>query len=336
MKWIDGGRMRRIEALGLSKTELAALDGAFESLAPSASTKVGGDPVLACRDAPMLQCDMVQKLIAQSLRMGGLGAQDSAMAMCRALDELCGLSLDGGWIREEDSHWADRDPAAHALYNDMPKLALMLVDRGASIEAQLHDGEPLLIWFARSAGSLLQDFLDRVPDLNARGREGGTFLHHLSMLDKFDGEQPLGLYRRVIAKAKGRGMDLNVRDHEGRAPLHWAAHMGDLALSQGLIEAGADPLALSSRGSTPWEEAGSQSVADYLESAALAARESMELGEMGREKTYLAGAAALDLIAKGLLQINGRAVRDLSDLLDIKAKSAGKGLLSKESGRKRL
>jgi len=336
MKWIDGSRMRRIEALGLSKKELTALNGAFESLGPSAFSRVGGDPVLACRDAPMLQCDMIQKIIASSLRMGGLGAQDSAMAMCRALDELCGLCLEGGWIREEDSHWADRDPAAHALYNDMPKLALMLVDRGASIEAQLHDGEPLLIWFACSAGSLLQDVLDRVPDLNARGREGGTFLHHLSMLDKFDGEQPLGLYRRVIAKAKGRGMDLNVRDHEGRAPLHWAAHMGDFALSQGLIEAGADPLALSSSGSTPWEEAGSQAVADYLEAAAVAAREAMELGEWGREKTYLAGVAALDLITKGLLYSGGRAVRDLSDLLDIKIKAASKEVQSNESGPKRL
>lgn len=334
MKWLDAPRLRRIEHLGLSKSELGALSAAFCAINESATVKFGGDPVLACRGAPMLLCDMIRRVVAASLKMG-LGAQDSALSMCKALDELCSLTLEGGWIQEEDSYWADRDPAAHALYNDMPKLALMLIDHGASVEAQLHDGEPLLIWFAKNAGGMLQDIIDRGPDLNARGRSGGTFLHHLSWLEKFDGEEPLGLYKRVIAKAQARGMDLNVADHKGRAPLHWAAQMGDMALARALVEAGANTLALGSESLAPWEEAGSERVAEYLEAAALSSREALELNDMGREKAFMAGSAALDLMAKGLLWIDGKRARGINDLLDAKTKYKNKAILAVADSEKR-
>lgn len=314
IRWIDKSRLRRLEPLGLTRRELTTLDDALSAIQFPIHDKSGGDPVLACRGASMLQCEVVHRIISASLK-AGVGAPESAWRCCRALDELCGLSLEGGWIREEDSHWADRDPAAHALYNDMPRLAMMLVDRGASADAQLHDGEPMIVWFAKNAGDLLLDFMDRGPDLNARGRVGGTFLHHLSWLDKFEGGQPLGLYRRAVSKAKALRFDLNVADHDGRAPLHWAAQMGDMCLAQALVEAGANPLAIGANGSAPWEEANGEQVADYLEAAALSARESMELRGMERERTLLAGVAALELMRLGLVLVDGRAANDLSELL---------------------
>jgi hypothetical protein len=316
-----------VAALGLSKADIFSLGEAFEILAEGIGPKHGGDPVLACRGAPMLQCDMVQRLVAASLKRG-VGGQDAALALCRAFDELCGLNLEGGWIREESSHWADRDPAAHALYNDMPKLALYLVDRGASVDAQLHDGEPMLVWFARCSGELLDEFMERGPDLNARGRSGGTFLHQMSWLEKFGDEQPMGVYRRAVAKAKSRGLDLNVRDHDGRAPLHWAAQMGDVCLAQALVEAGADPLALSAAGSAPWEEGGSNEVVEYLESAALAAREARELFGLWGDKSRAAGEAVLALIAMGRLSIDGVPIENVGELL----KAAGERGKSGKTG----
>ena len=333
MKWLDGSRIRRLEKLALSKTELAIFEQALEQATETLLTSKQKDPILACKNSPLLQCDIIQRMVYSCLKLG-VGAESSAIGLCKALHELCGLSLEGGWIREESSHWADRDPAAHALYNDMPKLALMLIEKGASVDAQLHDGEPLVVWFAKSAGNHLLEFLDKEPDLNARGRAGGTFLHHLSWLDKFEGEQPSGLYKRAVSKAKSRGMDINVRDHEGRTPLHWAAQMGDYALAQALIEAGADPLAVSSGGQTPWEEAGSDRVAHYLEAAALAAREAYELGELGGERARLAGNTVLELIEYGLISVNGKTARNLTDLLDAYSKLDKKD--TDKKGSKRL
>jgi ankyrin repeat protein len=126
-------------------------------------------------------------------------------------------------------------------------------------------------------------------------------------------------------------MDLNVRDHDGRAPLHWAAQMGDVCLSQALVEAGADPLALSAAGSAPWEEGGSHEVVEYLESAALAAREARELFGLWGDKSRAAGEAALALIATGRMSIDGAVIDSVGDLL----KAAGERGKGGKSGRSR-
>lgn len=317
MGWTDGERLRRVAHLGLSHGELALLLSAIEAAAPAGS----GDPVLACRGAPLAQCEAIGRVVAGAKRMGE-GADMAAWRCCKAFDELCALSLEGGWIREKGSDWADRDPAAHALYNDMPKLALLLVDRGASADAQMHDGEPLIVWFARAeAGAWLLEFLDRAPDLNARGKRGGTFLHHMSWFEGGKGERPLALCKAVVGRALARKFDLDVRDHVGSAPLHWAAQAGDRDLAQALVEGGADPLALDARGLAPWEDAGSDEAAQYLEAAALSARESGELGSIERDIERMAGHAALELARQGRLSIDGKPARSVADLLDAQARS---------------
>jgi hypothetical protein len=178
----------------------------------------------------------------------------------------------------------------------------------------------------------LLDFMDRGPDLNARGRSGGTFLHHLSWFESSDERQPLTLYRLAISKAKSLRFDINVADHDGRAPLHWAAQMGDMSLAQALVEAGANPLAACANGATPWEEANGEAVANYLEAAALSAREERELKGLDRDRASLVGAAALELMRLGRVRIDGRVARNVSDLLGALTKGNIPPLKSDVSG----
>lgn len=330
MGWMDGERSRRIEHVGLAKPERALLMSALE-----AAGSGGPDPVLGCRGAPLRQCEVLGRVISGA-KKAGADPQGTAWRCAKALDELCALSLEGGWIHEEGSDWADRDPAAHALYSDMPRLALFLVDRGASADAQMHDGDPLVVWFARARPEHLLEFLDRAPELNARGRRGGSFLHHLAWSERVPARAPLSLYRAAIAKAKAMRFDIDARDHGGRSPLHWAAQAGGRDLAQALVEAGADPLAVDARGLAPWEDAGAEAVAEYLEAAALASREDKELRGIDRDREELAGRAALELIRQGRVVIDGKAARSLSDLLDARARAATRPAAKAERGKGRL
>lgn len=329
MNWLNAERLRRIEHVGLSKPELALLSLALDSV--SVGEWEAADPVMMCRRSPMFQCDVVGKIVAGARRLGQ--ADWCAWRCAKALDELCSLSLEGGWIREDLSDWTDRDPAAHALYNDMPKLALLLVDRGASVDAQLHDGDPLIVWFARSGCHLLE-FLDRAPDLNARGSQGGNFLHHLSRADKSAEPRSLGFYRAIISKAKEHHFDLDARDHEGRSPLHWAAQVGNRDFAQTLIEAGADPLAPNAAGRSPWEEGSSQSVVEYLEAVALSVRERRELGSVGHDLESMVGHAALVLMRSRRVKVDGREIENAEDW--IKAAESGERLDARQEVKGRL
>ena len=73
----------------------------------------------------------------------------------------------------------------------------------------------------------------------------------------------------VVACIAG-GLDLGARSNNGYTPLHWAVDMGcvgppesRIAVVRALVEAGADVMALNSRGETPAMTA-RQSTSEYL------------------------------------------------------------------------
>ncbi|KIY02667.1 uncharacterized protein Z520_01132 [Fonsecaea multimorphosa CBS 102226] len=99
---------------------------------------------------------------------------------------------------------------------------------------------------------MIRALLDKGAAVEAKDGKGNTVLHSLSLGDPIDEQQAAQIFHRVSTASLSRSMiSLDVRNNEGRTPLHEACCRGRAFLAEALVWAGADPEALDSAGQTP-------------------------------------------------------------------------------------
>lgn len=136
--------------------------------------------------------------------------------------------------------------------------AMLLMDRGADIQATTYFGKTALHGACGSKGSLelVKALLERGADLQATDKFGATALSWAVRRGKVE----IALY--LLQKGGDpRGCPLTPF-----TPLHWAAKAGNLALVRALIQHGADVNASGLNGATPLGWSHDPQVRSYLES----------------------------------------------------------------------
>ena len=199
--------------------------------------------------------------------------------------------LDGGW-HVDDPGWMGETPLHSAAKRGLPKIALVLIRRGAKVNARRPERLDTLLHFASNAevaGVLIEhgaevealDWLGRTPlhwaaqfglvdvadlliqsgaEVDRQGQDGATPLHWAAR----EG------HHEVVRLLLARGAKPDVHDHEGRTPLHFGAWRGKLEAVEELLRAGANPGIRDRSGKTPLHEAkaiGRQEIMERLRDA---------------------------------------------------------------------
>jgi ankyrin repeat protein len=191
-----------------------------------------------------------------------------------------------------------------AAHRGWTRAAKALIDKGADLNARTTRSIPSALWWESNlipAGqtplllalrsgyvNVAQLLIDQGADINIADQAGGTALSctlqivyrsltgmdsgiHLSYEGRsFPGAAlsvPLQKACRELAeKLVSRGADVNLRDTEGRTPLHYAAQAGDENVGELLIDHGAEVDAMDASGATPLHDAarGSKSIVELL------------------------------------------------------------------------
>ena len=126
-----------------------------------------------------------------------------------------------------------------------PENIQVLLNAGAYVMARTLDGfTPLHNAASEGTPENIRVLLDAGADVTARNIWSWTPLHHAA-----SESTPENI--RVLLNA---GVDVMVRDKFDRTPLHNAARFNDkIVVIEVLLEAGADPKAITENGKTPWD-----------------------------------------------------------------------------------
>jgi len=115
---------------------------------------------------------------------------------------------------------------------------------------------------AADSGDILvvEELISKVPNVDARDKEGRTALHHAAMA----GDIP------VTAALLNAGADPDIQDKSGRVPLHYAVLSCKPDLAAMLLAAEADPFIVDRNEQTPLDlavERGCEVVAQTIKSS---------------------------------------------------------------------
>lgn len=128
-------------------------------------------------------------------------------------------------------------PLLAALANDRPEVAQYLIDVGANVNAKTNGGvAPMHL--ANTLGVAI-DLIGAGADLAVKEFRGGNTPLHMSLKKN---------YPDIAQEILRKGVDVNVRNGSGDAPLHLAR---DTNITHSLIEEGADVNARNDASNTP-------------------------------------------------------------------------------------
>ncbi len=122
-------------------------------------------------------------------------------------------------------------------------LAHMLVEKGADVNMKDKDGSPLLIKYAMFARIAPMTFLLKSgADVNAKdAADERTALHWVALLHESDAEpKNVEQYVQAIDLLLNAKAEINAADKRGSTPLHNAAFLGNLKMTELLVAKGAD------------------------------------------------------------------------------------------------
>ncbi|HUT53807.1 MAG TPA: ankyrin repeat domain-containing protein [bacterium] len=132
-----------------------------------------------------------------------------------------------------------RAPLSVAVSYCNTEMASYLIDKGADVNY----GSPILL-ATRCDGNMLKLLVDHGANINARYRDGRTFLHQLVL------EMPSPRYELFPILAEN-GIDLNAQDEQGNTFVHLAVNKGDIKFIELAIEYGAAVNINNNEGKSP-------------------------------------------------------------------------------------
>ncbi|WP_424947182.1 ankyrin repeat domain-containing protein [Candidatus Spongiihabitans sp.] len=148
---------------------------------------------------------------------------------------LFGRNYDG-WHRDGDT------PLHYAAANDADKIATLLIQKGADINAKNGPGDtPLHFTAWNDAGKVAALLIKKSADINAKNKYGETPLHGAARDDA----------GKVAALLIQKGADINAKNDDGATPLHLTAWLDAGKVAALLIQKGADINAKNGSGATP-------------------------------------------------------------------------------------
>jgi len=171
-------------------------------------------------------------------------------------------------------------PLHVAVISGRKEVAQFLISKGADVNAPDGEGETPLAWAVLSDVAMVTCLVDKGADLNWRGADGGTLLHHLSRLaarrGAADGQaaretagermRATNATRAVAAFLIDKGLDVNARDKSGMTPLHRAARHAFVELADLFITRGADIEAMDNEHKSPYDRSAHNPVGKLLRS----------------------------------------------------------------------
>ena len=119
------------------------------------------------------------------------------------------------------------------------EMAGILLGKGADAGQKNHRGETALLLAADSGDmGILQDLLDRNPDVNVKSNDGNSALNEVAAGTSWPDGQIIDHPDAVLALL-AKGADVNARDKRGRTALMKAARSGSAQVVRALLRAGA-------------------------------------------------------------------------------------------------
>ena len=122
-------------------------------------------------------------------------------------------------------------------------LAQMLVAKSADVNMKDKDGMPLLVKYAMFARIAPMAFLlKNGADVNAKdAEEEQTALHWVTLLNEMDAEpENIEQFVQAVELLLNNQAEINAADKRGSTPLHHAAFLGNLNMTELLVAKGAD------------------------------------------------------------------------------------------------
>ncbi len=199
--------------------------------------------------------------------------------------------LSGGWNVDAPG-WMGETPLHSAARRGLPEIALVLIRRGANVNARRPDRLETPLHFASNAevGRVLIEHGAEVEALDWSGRTPLHWAAQVGLVDvadlliqggadvdrqEQDGSTPLHWaaqegHHEIVRLLLARGAKPDVKNQAGSTPLHWGAWRGKLQAVEELLRAGANPGIRDRSGKTPLHEAratGRQEIMERLQDA---------------------------------------------------------------------
>jgi hypothetical protein len=153
--------------------------------------------------------------------------------------EELGRLLDGGWDVEAPG-WMGETPLHSASRRGLPQIALVLIRRGANVNARRPDRLDTPLHFAANA-DVASILIEHGAEVEALDWSGRTPLHWAVQFGRVD----------VVERLIQAGAEVDRQEKDGSTPLHWAAREGHHEIVRFLLARGAKPDVKNREGSTP-------------------------------------------------------------------------------------
>jgi ankyrin repeat protein len=164
---------------------------------------------------------------------GTVGTNNIITAIKQHNAEMVSVLIQSGANVNESDPETGATPLHIAVFEEQPKIVELLLNNGASPQAQTCDGSTPLHWIGTNDYDLVSELLVNAgASLNVQNNEGWTPLHN--MVHRFN----MNRVRFLLTQ----GADPNLQNNEGNTPLHEVVRDSGYFLIELLLEAGADPL----------------------------------------------------------------------------------------------
>ncbi|XP_023313720.1 ankyrin-3-like [Trichogramma pretiosum] len=170
-------------------------------------------------------------------------------------------------------HDADDDEDDEENDDDNESLAEMFFrineEKHQLVQVNVQDNQgntPLILAMDRGDENLMELLLRRGADPNTTDKEGSSPLHVICNRADYGEDDDVGLIKSFfkINQELNRSVLVDVRDEQGRTPLHLALWWGLKRIAKFLLRRGADPNSVDEKGSTPLHNICDSSNTDLL------------------------------------------------------------------------